>query len=164
MPKVTFSKTAIINLADYVLKNYGHINETVEAGITATQKTYTNIKLTSLAVYDMFQATAKYMQAVENEGVLKGLAKKEAVLEFMIKEYLETHAEIKQIWSGWHTTVSWFIDSLISMLNSGRSVLQACVGEGVICGYSNGFISMDHDFDCDDQYCHRNHQNSMGAH
>lgn len=48
----------------------------------------------------------------------KGLAKKEAVLEFMIKEYLETHAEIKQIWSGWHTTVSWFIDSLISMLNS----------------------------------------------
>ena len=51
MPKVTFSKTAIINLADYVLKNYGHINETVEAGITATQKTYTNIKLTSLAVY-----------------------------------------------------------------------------------------------------------------
>jgi hypothetical protein len=89
MPKVTFSKTAIINLADYVLKNYGHINETVEAGITATQKTYTNIKLTSLAVYDMFQATAKYMQAIENEGVLKGLAKKEAVLEFMIKEYLK---------------------------------------------------------------------------
>lgn len=128
MPKVIFSKTAIINLTDHVLKNYGHINETVEAGITATQKTYTNIKLTSLAVYDMFQATAKYMQAVENEGVLKGLAKKEAVLEFMIKEYLETHAEIKQIWSGWHTTVSWFIDSLINMLNSGRSVLQAFVG------------------------------------
>lgn len=128
MPKVTFSKTAIINLADFVLKNYGHINETVEAGIVATQKTYSNVQLTSLAVYDMLQTTAKYMQAIENEGVLKGLEKKEAVLEFIVKEYLETHAEIKQIWSGWCNTVSWFIDQLISMLNSGRSVLQAFVG------------------------------------
>lgn len=128
MSKITYSKTAIIGLADYILKNYGHISETVEAGIAITQKTYSNIKLTSLAVYDMFQATAKYMQAVENEGVLKGLAKKEAVLEFMVKEYLETHAEIKQIWSGWYTTISWFIDQLISMLNSGRTVLQTFAG------------------------------------
>jgi len=128
MPKITLSKTAIINLADFVLKNYGHISETVEAGIVATKKTYSNVHLTSLAVYDMLQTTAKYMQAVENEGVLKGLEKKEAVLEFIVKEYLETHAEIKQIWSGWRTTVSWFIDQLISMLNSGRSVLQAFVG------------------------------------
>ena len=45
-----------------------------------------------------------------------------------IKEYLETQDEIKQIWSGWRTTVSWFIDQLISMLNSGRHVLQAFVG------------------------------------
>ena len=76
MQKVTFSKTAIINLADYVLKNYGHINETVEAGITATQKTYTNIKLTSLAVYDMFQATAKYMQAIKMKVFSRALLKK----------------------------------------------------------------------------------------
>lgn len=128
MSKITFSKTAIIGLADYILKNYGHISETVEAGIAITKKTYSNIKLTSLAIYDMFQSTAKYMQAVENEGVLKGLAKKEAVLEFMVKEYLETHAEIKQIWAGWYTTVSWFIDQLISMLNSGRTVLQTFAG------------------------------------
>ena len=128
MSKVIFSKSAIISLADYVLKNYGHISETIEAGIIATQKTYSNSKLTALAVYDMLQTTAKYMQAVENEGVLKGVAKKEAVLEFIVKEYLETQDEIKQIWSGWRTTVSWFIDQLISMLNSGRHVLQAFVG------------------------------------
>ena len=128
MSKVIFSKSAIISLADYILKNYGHISETIEAGIIATQKTYSNSKLTALAVYDMLQTTAKYMQAVENEGVLKGVAKKDAVLEFIVKEYLETQDEIKQIWSGWRTTVSWFIDQLISMLNSGRHVLQAFVG------------------------------------
>jgi ABC-type proline/glycine betaine transport system substrate-binding protein len=128
MSKVTFSKNAIIGLADYVLKNYGHIGEVVEAGIIATKQTYSNSKLTALAVYDLLQTTAKYMQAVENEGVLKGLAKKQAVLDFIVKEYLETEAEIKQIWSGWRTTVSWFIDQLIGMLNSGRSVLQAFVG------------------------------------
>lgn len=128
MSKVTFSKSAIIGLADYVLKNYGHISETVEAGIIATKQTYSNSKLTALAVYDLLQTTAKYMQAVENEGVLKGLAKKQAVLDFIVKEYLEAESEIKQIWSGWRTTVSWFIDQLIGMLNSGRSVLQAFAG------------------------------------
>lgn len=128
MSKIIFSKSAITSLAAYVLNNYGHISETIEAGIVATKKTYSNSKLTVLAVHEMFQATAQYMQAVENEGVLKGIAKKEAVLEFMVKEYLETKTELKQIWSGWHTTVSWFIDQLISMLNSGRSVLQAFVG------------------------------------
>jgi len=128
MPKITLSKTAIINLADFVLKNYGHISETVEAGIVATQKTYSNVHLTSLAVYDMLQTTAKYMQAVENEGVLKGLAKKEAVLEYMIKEYLETKEEIKAIWNGWRDTVSWYIDQLIALLNSGRNVLQTFAG------------------------------------
>jgi len=128
MSKVTFSKSAIISLADYVLKNYGHISETIEAGIVATKQTYINSKLTALAVYDLLQTTAKYMQAVENEGVLKGVAKKEAVLDFIIKEYLEAEAEIKAIWSGWRTTVSWFIDQLIAMLNSGRSVLQTFAG------------------------------------
>jgi len=128
MSKVTFSKSAIIGLVDYVLKNYGHIGEVIEVGIATTKQTYSNSKLTALAVYDLLQTTAKYMQAVENEGVLKGVAKKEAVLDFIVKEYLETEAEIKQIWSGWRTTVSWFIDQLISMLNSGRSVLQAFVG------------------------------------
>ncbi|OTG87684.1 hypothetical protein B9T31_04085 [Acinetobacter sp. ANC 4558] len=128
MSKVTFSKTAIVSLADFILKNYGHISETVEAGIELTKKTFSNVKLTSLAIYDMFQTTAKYMQAVENEGVLKGLQKKEAVLEFIIKEYLEAHAEIKRIWADWRTTVSWFIDQLITMLNSGRSVLQTFAG------------------------------------
>lgn len=128
MSKVTFSKTAIIGLADYVLKNYGHIGEVIEVGIATTKQTYSNSKLTALSVYGLLQTTAKYMQAVENEGVLKGVAKKEAVLDFIVKEYLETEAEIKQIWSGWRTTVSWFIDQLISMLNSGRSVLQAFVG------------------------------------
>ena len=38
MSKVIFSKSAIISLADYVLKNYGHISETIEAGIIATKK------------------------------------------------------------------------------------------------------------------------------
>lgn len=68
------------------------------------------------------------MQSVENEGVLKGLEKKLAVLDFIEKEYVETKAEIKLIWSDWRTTVSWFIDQLIAMLNSGRSVLQTFVG------------------------------------
>ena len=128
MSKVIFSKSAITSLAAYVLNNYGHISETVEKGIELTHKTYGNVKLTISTVYDMFTATAQYMQAVENEGVLKGLAKKEAVLEYMVKEYLEAKAELKAIWSGWRTTVSWFIDQLISMLNSGRHVLQAFVG------------------------------------
>ena len=61
MQKVIFSKSAIISLADYVLKNYGHISETIEAGIIATKKTYSNSKLTALAVYDMLQTTAKYI-------------------------------------------------------------------------------------------------------
>ena len=126
--KITFSPKAIISLADFVLKNYGHIYETVEKGIEITKKTYGNIKLTSEAVYNLLRTTADYMQAVENEGVLKGVAKKEAVLDFIVKEYLETTAEIKAIWAGWRTTVSWFIDQLIAMLNSGRSVLQTFVG------------------------------------
>lgn len=128
MPKITYSPKAIINLTDFVLKNYGHIIETVEKGIEITKKTYSNIKLTSEAIYDLFRTTSRYMQAVENEGVLKGLAKKEAVLDFIVKEYLETTTEIKQIWAGWKDTVSWYIDQLISMLNSGRSVLHAFAG------------------------------------
>lgn len=128
MSKITFSKSAITSLAAFVLNNYGHISETIEKGIELTKKTYVNSKLTALAVYDLFQETAKYMQAVENEGVLKGLAKKEAVLDFMVKEYLEAKAEIKEIWAGWKDTVSWYIDQLISMLNSGRSVLNAFAG------------------------------------
>lgn len=128
MSIITFSPKAIISLTDFVLKNYGHIIETVEKGIELTKKTYSNIKLTSEAVYDLLRTTADYMQAVENEGVLKGLAKKEAVLEFIVKEYLETTAEIKAIWAGWKDTVSWFIDQLISMLNAGRSVLHTFAG------------------------------------
>ncbi len=128
MAKITFSPKAIISLTDFVLKNYGHIIETVEKGIELTKKTYSNIKLTSEAVYDLLRTTANYMQAVENEGVLKGLAKKEAVLEFIVKEYLETTAEIKAVWAGWKDTVSWFIDQLISMLNAGRSVLHTFAG------------------------------------
>lgn len=128
MSKITFSKSAITSLAAFVLNNYGHISETVEKGIELSHKTYGNVKLTISAVYDMFTTTARYMQAVENEGVLKGLAKKEAVLEFIVKEYLETTAEIKAVWAGWKDTVSWYIDQLISMLNSGRSVLHAFAG------------------------------------
>lgn len=128
MSKITFSKSAIISLAAFVLNNYGHISDTVEKGIELTVKTYSNVKLTSLAVYDMFTATAEYMQAVENEGVLKGLEKKKAVLEYMVKEYVEAKAEIKAIWVGWKDTVSWFIDQLITMLNAGRSVLHAFAG------------------------------------
>uniref|UniRef100_UPI0013A6A5DF hypothetical protein n=1 Tax=Acinetobacter sp. CFCC 10889 TaxID=1775557 RepID=UPI0013A6A5DF len=64
----------------------------------------------------------------ENEGVLKGLEKKLAVLDYIEKEYVETRAEIKAIWAGWSTTVSWFVDQLIAMLNSGRSVLQNFAG------------------------------------
>lgn len=126
--QVKFSKNAIIGLGDFVLKNYGHISETIEAGIALTKKTYSNSKLTLIAVYELLQETANAMQSVENEGVLKGLEKKMAVLDFIEKEYVETKAEIKQIWAGWKTTVSWFIDQLIAMLNSGRSVLQAFVG------------------------------------
>lgn len=126
--QVKFSKNAIIGLTDFVLKNYGHISATIEAGIIATKQTYTNSKLTLVAVYELLQETANTMQSVENEGVLKGLEKKLAVLDFIEKEYVETKTEIKLIWSGWRTTVSWFIDQLITMLNSGRSVLQAFVG------------------------------------
>lgn len=80
MPKITYSPKAIINLTDFVLKNYGHIIETVEKGIEITKKTYSNIKLTSEAIYDLFRTTSRYMQAVENEGVLKGLAKRRLCL------------------------------------------------------------------------------------
>lgn len=68
------------------------------------------------------------MQAVENEGVLKGLEKKLRVLEFIEKEYVETKAEIKEIWSTWRQTADWFIDQLISMLNAGRNVLHTFAG------------------------------------
>lgn len=128
MPKITFSKSAITTLTDFVLKNYGHIQGVIERGIALTLQTVNSVKLTSLAIYDMFYETAKYMQAVENEGALKGLAKKNAVLQYMIKEYLETKAEIKAIWSNWKDTVSWFIDQIIAMLNSGRHVLHTFVG------------------------------------
>lgn len=128
MPKITYSPIAIINLTDFVLKNYGHIIETVDAGIELTKKTFSNVKLTSEVVYDLFRTTAAYMQAVENEGVLKGLEKKKAVFQYIVKEYLEAKAELKAVWSGWEDTVSWFIDQVIAMLNSGRQVLQTFVG------------------------------------
>lgn len=128
MSKIVFSKNAIIGLADFVLKNYGHISETIQQGIELTKKTYSNSKLTLVAVYDLFNETAKAMQSIENEGALKGLEKKLAVFNFIEKEYVETKAEIKAIWAGWKTTVSWFIDQLISLLNSGRTVLEAFAG------------------------------------
>lgn len=128
MSKIVFSKNAIIGLADFVLKNYGHISETIQQGIELTKKTYSNSKLTIVAVYNLFNETAKAMQSIENEGALKGLEKKLAVFNFIEKEYVETKAEIKAIWAGWKTTVSWFIDQLISLLNSGRTVLEAFAG------------------------------------
>lgn len=128
MSKVTFSANAIVALAGFVLNNYGHIKETVIAGIELTKKTYSNVKLTTGSIYRLLSTTAEAMQAVENEGVLKGLEKKLAVLDYIEKEYVATKAEIKAIWSGWSTTVSWFIDQLIAMLNSGRSVLQNFAG------------------------------------
>lgn len=126
--KVKFSTDAIVGLAAYVLRNYGHISETIEKGIALTKKTYINSKLTIKAVYDLFEEVAKHMQAVENEGVLKGLEKKLRVLEFIEKEYVETKAEIKEIWSTWRQTADWFIDQLISMLNAGRNVLHTFAG------------------------------------
>lgn len=128
MSKITYSTTAIIALADFVLKNYGHISLTIEKGIELTRQTYPNSKLTLIEVYDLLQHTAHAMQSVENQGTLKGLAKKLAVLDYIEKEYLETKAEINAIWAGWKTTLSWFIDQLIAMLNSGRSVLEAFAG------------------------------------
>ena len=128
MQKVILSKNAIVGLPSFVLNNYGHISVTIIKGIELTKKTYSNSKLTIVAVYNLFNETAKAMQSIENEGTLKGLEKKLAVLDFIEKEYVETKTEIKLIWSGWRTTVSWFIDQLITMLNSGRSVLQAFVG------------------------------------
>lgn len=128
MSKIKFSKNAIVALASFVLNNYGHIKETITAGIELTKKTYSNVRLTTGSIYSLLTATAQAMQSVENEGFLKGLEKKLAVLDYIEKEYVETKAEIKAIWSGWGTTVSWFIDQLIAMLNSGRSVLQNFAG------------------------------------
>lgn len=128
MSKITFSKNAIVALAGFVLNNYGHIKETIVAGIELTQKTYSNVRLTTGMIYNLLTATAQAMQSVENEGFLKGLEKKKAVFDYIEKEYVATKAEIKAIWSGWSTTVSWFIDQLIVMLNSGRSVLQNFAG------------------------------------
>lgn len=128
MQKVILSKNAIVGLASFVLNNYGHISETIIKGIELTKKTYSNSKLTIVAVYDLFNETAKAMQSIENEGTLKGLEKKLAVLDFIEKEYIETQAEIKEIWAGWKMTVSWFIDQLITLLNSGRTVLNTFAG------------------------------------
>ena len=128
MQKVILSKNAIVGLASFVLNNYGHISETIIKGIELTKKTYSNSKLTIVAVYNLFNETAKAMQSIENEGTLKGLEKKLAVLDFIEKEYIETQAEIKAIWAGWKTTVSWFIDQLITLLNSGRTVLNTFAG------------------------------------
>ncbi|OTG68294.1 hypothetical protein B9T25_06325 [Acinetobacter sp. ANC 4470] len=128
MQKVILSKNAIVGLASFVLNNYGHISETIQQGIELTKKTYSNSKLTLVAVYDLFNETAKAMQSIENEGALKGLEKKLAVFNFIEKEYVETRAEIKAIWAGWKTTVSWFIDQLITLLNSGRTVLNTFAG------------------------------------
>ena len=128
MQKVILSKNAIVGLASFVLNNYGHISETIIKGIELTKKTYSNSKLTIVAVYALFNETAKAMQSIENEGTLKGLEKKLAVLDFIEKEYIETQAEIKEIWAGWKMTVSWFIDQLITLLNSGRTVLNTFAG------------------------------------
>lgn len=128
MSKIIFSKNAIIGLADFVLKNYAHINETIQKGIALTKLTYSNSKLTLIAVYELFDEIAKAMQSVENEDLLKGLEKKLAVFDFIEKEYIETKVEIKAVWSTWKTTVSWFIDQLISLLNSGRNILDAFAG------------------------------------
>lgn len=128
MSKITLSKNAIVGLAGFVLNNYGHIQDTIKAGIALTQKTFSNVRLTTGAIYSLLTATAEAMQSVENENFLKGLEKKKAVLDYIEKEYVERKAEIKAIWSTWSTTVSWFIDQLITMLNSGRSVLQTFAG------------------------------------
>lgn len=123
--EIKVSPVAIISLTDFLLKNYSHIYDTVIQGIDLTQKTYTNSKLTAEAVFDLLRTTGAYMQAVENEGVLKGLEKKKAVFEYIVKEYLETKAEIKEVWAGWQDTLSWYIDQVIAVFNSGHNVLHA---------------------------------------
>lgn len=128
MAKITVSPVAIINLTDFLLKHYSHIHDTVIKGIDLTKKTYSNSKLTAEAIFDLLRTTGKYMQAVENEGVLKGLEKKKAVFEYIVKEYLETKAEIKAVWSGWYDTLSWYIDEVIAVFNSGRNVLHTFAG------------------------------------
>ncbi|ENV33936.1 hypothetical protein [Acinetobacter gerneri] len=128
MSNIKFTQNAIVGLAGFVLNNYGHIKETINEGIELTKKSVSNVRLTTSAIYSLLTATAEAMQSIENEGVLKGLEKKKAVLDYISKEYVETKAEIKAIWSNWLTTVSWFIDQLIAMLNSGRSVLRMYAG------------------------------------
>ena len=128
MSKITVSPKAITALATFVLQNYGHIYDTIQAGIVVTGQTYSNVKITAVAIQDLFVETAKVMEAVENEGTLKGIAKKQAVLEFIEKEFIATKAELKAIWKGWREAVANFIDQLISMLNAGRNVLPAFVG------------------------------------
>jgi len=125
MSKIQVSPKAITNLATFVLQNYGHIHDTIENGIALTGQTFGNVKMTAVAVQDLFVETAKHMQAVENEGVLKGIEKKKAVLLFIEKEFIATKDELKTIWNGWRTAVANFIDQLISMLNAGHNVLPA---------------------------------------
>lgn len=125
MSKISFTLNAITGLADFVLNNYEQIKTTIKNGIALTIQTYKNIKLSYDEIIDLLRATAGAMQSVENEGVLVGKEKKVAVLDFIEKEYAETRANIKLIWSDWKVTVSNYIDQLISMLNSGKSVLTA---------------------------------------
>ena len=58
------------------------------------------------------------------------LSKKEQTRKKKIRDdkKLETKEEIKAIWNGWRDTVSWYIDQLIALLNSGRNVLQTFAG------------------------------------
>lgn len=123
-----FSKNAIVKLTGFVLNNYSHIRSTIDAGIEFTKKTYQAVKITTGTIYSLFTATAEAMQAVENEGALKGLQKKEAVLIYIQQEYVAAKAELKAVWSTWATTLSWFIDQLITLLNAGRNVMPVFAG------------------------------------
>lgn len=123
-----FAKNAIVNLTGFVLNNYSHIRSTIDAGIAFTKKTYQAVKITTSTIYSLFTATAEAMQTVENASTLKGLEKKQVVLDYIQKEYIAAKDELKAVWSSWATTLSWFIDQLITLLNAGRNVMPVFAG------------------------------------
>ena len=123
--KVDYSATAIIQLADFVIDNYAQVKGFIAHGVALAKKTYGNIKLTKDAVLGMFRHTAQVMQAVENEGVLKGIDKKLEVLKFVEMEYVRLNETLHKIWGDWYDALNDFIDDLIAMLNAGRKVLAA---------------------------------------
>lgn len=66
------------------------------------------------AGHEIFKRVAESMQAVENEGALKGDAKKATVIDY-VKSIIH---DMKADWSTWQYLVSEFIEKIIKIYNA----------------------------------------------